>query len=324
MIDFNNIPNAKILVIGDIILDHYKVGKVERLSPEAPVPLVNIDNELWRTGGAANVACNIKSIGCNVDLAGIIGNDSNGKIVKKLLSDCQIKTSEIVESSNIKTTVKTRVIGSDQHIVRYDKEDVLSDIHPDKHLMFGLIRDIINKHEYDMVVISDYGKGIISNSTMEFLRTVLDARKIIADVKPKNKDLYKGIFCITPNRIESYQMVHVDDSVDMIAKRLKEYLDLKCIIITLSTEGALLVDEDDNVHFISPHFYQPSVERHYRIDVTGAGDTLLSVFSAGVAAGNSLIDSLRLANIAASIIVTKLGPASCTLEELKIESGKTQ
>lgn len=309
MIDVYKLKNCRALVVGDIMLDCYKMGSSTRLSPEAPVPVVLIDDSFYTLGGAANVALNLSSLGCKVDLMGCIGSDTNGKILSDILSQQKIGW-RVSVLPDVITTCKTRIIGNDQHLVRYDVERKIN----------WLIQDFNPlKEHYDVVLISDYDKGVISQYNMNVIREIPNA-KIVADFKPRNKKLFHNIFCISPNYFEAQNIAQDDtSSLEDLARTIKRSMNLESIIITLSNKGVFLMNPDESYLELPTHCYQPPKERHHRLDVSGAGDTLLSVFAAAVACGNSLNESVALANVAASIVVTKIGTCPCGLDELNRE-----
>ena len=317
---FDKFKQLSILVVGDIILDAYKIGKAERLSPEAPVPLISIKKEFHRLGGAANVANNLVHLGCNVDLCGVIGDDHVGQSLFELLQKEKIGTEYVHIDKNTCTISKTRIIADDQHVVRYDKEEPCDKTY--SHIIENLQK---NCDKYNCIIVSDYNKGFVKTEIIEILKN--KNKKIYADIKPAKKDLYNGIYCITPNFCEAKQMIGAElhdiamDEISSyeIAMHLKHYLNLQCIAITLSDRGAVGLCGDNNFVTMPTHICCLPKERHSRLDVTGAGDTFISILASAECIGLDFITSMKLANIGASIVVNKLGTCVCEVDELERE-----
>lgn len=300
----------KILVIGDIILDRYVYGNSTRLSQEAPVPVVLVDKVTYILGGASNVAANLSDLGADVYLTGMVGNDHFAASLIELLDNKKIKCSLVFTS--LPTIVKTRVISNDQHLVRFDIE---KNYEKETENLLNKIK-ILSKENFDGVIISDYSKGSITEEIVYEIKNSF-ACKIFADIKPEHKEWYNNIYSITPNLNEAKRMSHKKELVE-IAKDIKETMSLNNVVITLSEEGLLLVDDKNDVYKCYAH--QRSVkERHHKKDVSGAGDTLLSVFCWSVISGNGLHYSVVLSNVAASVVVDKLGTSTCSYEELQQE-----
>lgn len=305
--NIENFPSKKILIIGDIILDHYIFGEVERISPEAPVPVVEVKNEKFLLGGSGNTSLNIKNMGGDVFLISAVGKDKNGKILEKLLRDENIDS--FIFQRNIPTIIKTRVIAKNQQIVRIDweKDEELEKKEEDK------VKDIILKKidEIEIIVISDYGKGLITEGIIEFLKKF--KKRIIVDPKPEHFKFYKDIFCITPNKNEACLGIG-----KMKAKGLKDIIDtgieiinlLKCknLIITLGKDGMLIFKNKSEIYHI------PSIAKDV-YDVTGAGDTVCGIFSLYLSVSNDVLESAIVSNFAAGIVVGKIGTATTNKKE---------
>lgn len=302
---------STVLVIGDIILDRYIWGKVSRISPEAPVPIVEVTDDDFKLGGAANVAHNIVSLGGKATVVGIVGKDRAGEVFRELLEENGIACA-IFEDSR-PTTIKTRVIAHNQQVVRFDKEDrsrisgkVLSD-------MLGFLVHAI--HEHDAVIISDYNKGMVSPGLIrEILRTAKAERKLVAvDPKIGHFHCYKGVSLITPNLTEAANGSGIDirdeGSLLRAGKALMRKLSCGAILITRGEEGMSLFEHDRITHI-------PTVARHV-YDVTGAGDTVIATFSLAYAAGATMLEAATIANYAAGIVVGEVGTAVVTPEKLR-------
>lgn len=314
---------AKVLVIGDLILDEFIWGKVDRISPEAPVPVVWINSESFMPGGAANVAHNVRSVGGRVFLAGIIGSDEKGKTLLNELRKKHINTEGIFQDRNRPTTVKTRVIAHHQQVVRIDREKV-SSINND--LIGRLISFIKEKiYEVDMLIIEDYGKGVIMPELLGALVPLAKARKKMITVDPKESHFpyYKGVTVITPNRSEAARASGIDikDRASLIkaGKTLLKTIAPSAVLITLGEDGMCLFEASGSVVHI------PTVAQEV-FDVAGAGDTVIATFSLALACGATMEEAAYISNYAAGIVVGKLGVAVTTQKELltKISNIKYQ
>jgi len=308
--------NRKILVIGDIILDHYIWGKVNRISPEAPVPVVEVTRENFLLGGAANVANNIVSLGGHAAIVGINGEDIAGEALKSILQQKGVDCSGLF-TENRPTTVKTRVIAHNQQVVRFDREDSK---YVDGRILKGILSHIQSiLHDFDAVIISDYKKGMV---TAELVRGILKktkAKNIFVAVDPKvgHFDFYKGVSLITPNLMETELGAGVeindDKSLNRAGETLLRRLSLKAALITRGEQGMSLFEKNKVTHI-------PTVARKV-YDVTGAGDTVISAFTLAHASGAGLADAAIIANHAAGIVVGEVGTAVATPEQL-LESFK--
>lgn len=301
----------RILVIGDIILDRYIWGKVSRISPEAPVPIVEVTNDSFLLGGAANVANNIVALGGRASVTGVIGNDRAGEVVKDLLRERNIELA-IFEDSR-PTTVKTRVIAHNQQVVRFDKEDKSTLSGKVLRRMIDYIKGSLR--EFDAVILSDYKKGVISKALIgEVLKVSKPAKKFIAvDPKVGHFHLYKGVSIITPNLSEAAHgsgiEIRDEDSLVRAGRVLLKKLCCEAVLITRGEEGMTLFANNKITHI-------PTVARHV-YDVTGAGDTVIATFTLSRAAGATLEESAMIANHAAGIVVGEVGTAAVTPDKLR-------
>ena len=294
MLDFSN---SKILIVGDVMLDKYYFGKVDRISPEAPVPIVNIQKEESRLGGASNVANNIVSLGGHSLLCGVIGHDLFGKEIERISRHKNIDTLLLKTSSP--TITKARIIGGKQQIVRVDYEDK-SELNADNKKLF---RDTISRilPEYDILVISDYGKGLISEDLCRYLIKLAHKydKKVIIDPKGKNWEKYSGAGYTVPN---------TDRAIEKAAREAITNNHLTALLVTRSDKGMSLIGPIPPIH-IPTHSEEV-------FDVSGAGDTVVATLGLCLAAGFEISEAMRTANIAAGIVVKKVGTATLTIEEL--------
>ena len=303
------------LVIGDIMLDIFLYGKSHRLSPEAPVPIVVVDHDSKVLGGAGNVASNLKSLGAHVDICGFVGEDVND--IRDLLGAADISAGNLILCKDMSTITKTRIVSNGQHLVRFDKEVQFNNLDAVKELEDRIKK--LSERVYDFVIISDYNKGVISQRTMDIIKESFKSVPIFVDPRPKNVNLYKGVFCITPNLHEAQTILNTDSyDVEHLAKNIKQMLNLKCVVITLSEKGLFLLGDEDSQH-INSYQIQTEQERLHRLDVSGAGDTLIGTFAACLSSGHSISESAFIGNVAAAIVVNKLGTAICSIEELNRE-----
>lgn len=312
----NSFKNKKILIIGDLILDRFIYGKVSRISPEAPVPVVDVVSESFLLGGAANVANNIIALGGKVSIAGIVGKDTAGRILKELFEERNINTEGIIEDKR-PTTVKTRVIAHSQQVVRFDRED--------KKRLEGKslanFTDYIKKaiKEHDAVIISDYKKGVVSSSLVKSVVRYAKPHDIFVAVDPKvgHFHFYKNVSIITPNIMEASQGsgVEIKDEKSLLkaGKTLMNRLSCKSVLITRSEEGMSLFERDSSKGVKVTHI--PTVAKKV-FDVTGAGDTVIAAFTLSHISGASLEEAAVIANHAAGIVVGEVGTAVVTPEAL--------
>ncbi|MCX5667528.1 MAG: D-glycero-beta-D-manno-heptose-7-phosphate kinase [Candidatus Omnitrophica bacterium] len=308
-----NFKNAKVLVVGDLILDEFIWGDVTRISPEAPVPVVWVKRESFMPGGASNVANNLSSLGACTYLAGVIGADERGAILKGELEQKNIDVSGIVVDPSRPTTLKTRVVAHHQQVVRIDKEKVggLSD---------DLIRRIIKNtksiiEKVDAVIIEDYGKGVITPKLLKEIVPFAKERKKIISVDPKEEHLmyYNGITLITPNNHEASKAVgfEIKDSATLKKAGQAMLKKFKCRIalITLGENGMAVFEKD------KPMKHIPTVAQDV-FDVSGAGDTVIASYTLSLASGANPLQAAHISNCAGGIVVGKVGIAVVTPEEL--------
>lgn len=301
----NKIKKVHIPIIGDIMLDHYSWGEVERISPEAPVPVVKIIKDEFMLGGAGNVACNIKSLSSSPILFSIIGKDDYGQKIKQLLKQNNIKFF-LHQSLQRSTTLKTRVLAQNQQMIRIDRE---SDSYLASEELLA-IKQQIDKIQQQYIIISDYGKGCICPEILEMLQT----KKLIVDPKAKNYPFYKGFYLLTPNKKEAEQAANlkITDTNTLIkaGKIIISKFDLENLIITLGPQGMAIFQKN------KPIYHLPTCAQKV-FDVTGAGDTVIAVLAIGLANNLDLISSAILANYAAGLVVAQVGTATTSLQAIK-------
>jgi len=299
---------ARILVVGDVMLDRYWHGKATRVSPEAPVPVVAVENQEERPGGAGNVALNIAALGSAASLVGVIGDDTNGEHLKSRLNAAGVYCDFLV-SADKPTITKLRVISQHQQLIRLDFEQLF--IEEELGSLHGRVEKLIC--DVQALVLSDYGKGVLTK--VDKLITLGRSKNIPIIVDPKGSDFekYRGVTLITPNLSEFESVVghcHNEDTLVAKGKGLLRQLELEALLITRGENGMTLLRPD------APELHLPARAQEV-FDVTGAGDTVVSVLAAALAAGDSLAESTALANLAAGLVVGKLGTAAISSPELR-------
>lgn len=300
------LQQARVLVVGDVMLDRYWFGDVSRISPEAPVPVAKIEKTEHRAGGAANVARNVAALGGQAVLLSVIGNDEAGDCLNALMAEHGVET-VLMRDQNINTTVKLRVVARNQQLIRLDFEDT-----PTHEVLDGVknrFRELLA--ECDTVILSDYGKGGLTH-VVSFIEWARQAGKpVLIDPKGDDYAKYTGATLLTPNRAELRQVTGSwknEADLQEKARALRRNLDLQALLLTRSEEGMTLFRDGE------PH-YQPTQAREV-FDVSGAGDTVIAGMGLAMAAGLDLPEAMRLANAAAGVVVGKLGTAVCSFDEL--------
>lgn len=309
---------ARVLVIGDIIIDHFLWGTASRISPEAPVPVVNVEREDLLLGGSANVLRNIVSLGGSGALCGVIGDDAMGRKIVELVEALGASTEGLVVGQR-STTVKTRVVAQGQQVVRFDREQTGVPAKPTLDSLLAYLEAHI--HTFDAVMVSDYAKGMISEQLMTRLHQLLlsvrnrENRSIplVVDPKPSNIHCFVGATVITPNHHEAKQIsgIRIDDERSLLAaaRQIRDDIGCEAVLITRGEAGMALLQDDNDLVTI------PTMAKEV-YDVTGAGDTVAATLALGLAAGCSMNDAAVLANYAAGIVVGKVGTASVSAAEL--------
>ena len=303
----------KVLVAGDLMSDRYVWGRVSRISPEAPIPVVHVTREESKPGGAANVAVNLKKLGADVLLAGVIGDDAGGRELEQLLLQMGMDTSLLLRDTSRPTIVKTRVIAHQQQIVRVDREDKRPlNVKLQNRLQEQLLAKLA---EVDAVLFSDYDKGALS---LELCQAVIqrahDLKKVVtADPKPQNMDFFRGCTIITPNRLEAENAAGLeldsDENVLEAGRRLLDRLNTDAVLITRGEDGMSLFEGEGRISHIPTQALEV-------FDVTGAGDTVISTLTLALAAGAGFEESALLANTAAGIVVGEIGVAAVDTQQI--------
>jgi rfaE bifunctional protein kinase chain/domain len=308
-----NTFSSKVLLVGDLMVDHYIFGTCNRISPEAPVPVVEIKREEYTLGGAGNVLKNLISLNCTVNILSIVGDDNGCSIVLKELKALNISDTYLIKDTQRHTSVKSRVLAENHQLIRLDKESVhtITKEQEDK-LLQNLSNAIDGCH---IVLFSDYNKGLLTKTFLQQAIAVCKRKNIKTLVDPKGLDFskYNGINLIKPNKKEASLATGVNitdnDSLFQACKKLQEITNCDTVVITLSEQG--IAYYSNNQLNISP------TKVLEVIDVTGAGDTVLAALGMSIAAGASLQQACDFANKAASIVVSKVGSATATLEEIE-------
>lgn len=306
-------PGRTVIVIGDLMLDHFVIGSVDRISPEAPVPVVRFEQETWRLGGAANVAHNVAALGARVLVIGLTGTDDAAATLRSGLEGLGIESSGLVDDASRRTTRKLRVVTTrNQQVARIDYED-------DREVHGEVEAALISRIEQlsssaDAVLVSDYLKGVVSPGVARAAIAAAKRRGIplLIDPKVPHIDYYSGATVITPNHHEAEAVTHMrirtaQDAL-VAAQRFRERANCDSVLITRGEHGMTLLGSTENA--------QLAAEAREVADVTGAGDTVIATMTVALAAGAPLTDAARLANRAAGIVVGKFGPATVSLSEL--------
>ena len=306
----DKLADVRVLVAGDAMLDRYWFGDVQRISPEAPVPVVAVNRNDERAGGAANVACNIAALGAGCNLIAIVGEDEAADKLESLLHERKVDTDFIRDSCHV-TTVKLRVISRNQQLLRADFEQ-----EPD-HGYLARKLECFGKRlqQADVLLLSDYGKGALRDVSDMIVAAREKGIPVLVDPKGRDFSLYRGASLITPNRLEFEDVVGPCDSMDDIADKAAQLIrdiEIDYLLITLSDKGMALYDRGGLV------YHQHALAKEV-FDVSGAGDTVIGTMAAMLGAGADYQTAVHVANAAASIVVGKLGTATVTAEEIKEE-----
>lgn len=312
--NIDRFSEARVLVIGDIIMDEYVWGNVSRISPEAPVPVVEVKSETRMLGGAANVIRNIAMLGATPILCGVIGKDRTGRRILGEIAQMDLISDGIITERGRTTSIKTRVVAHNQQVVRFDRES-RTDLRPNSiRRILGFIEKNLNS--VDAIVVSDYGKGVISAPLMKGLRQLVQDYSIVIAVDPKvgNFEYYYGVDVITPNHHEAgtFCRFEVMDEETLVraGRHMLRELDCRSVLITQGKEGMTLFENGGGITHI------PTLAKKV-YDVTGAGDTVIGTFSLGLACGLDLRSAAIISNFAAGIVVGEVGTSAVSAEDLK-------
>jgi D-beta-D-heptose 7-phosphate kinase / D-beta-D-heptose 1-phosphate adenosyltransferase len=313
LIDISKFDQCRLLVIGDLMLDEYLWGEVDRISPEAPVQVVTIQKEDFTLGGAGNVVNNAVALGAKVFTAGVIGTGRNGQVLLERFNELGVDTSLIIQEPDRATTQKTRIIAANQHVLRIDRETKQDISGQTLEKIIRLIED--KMPDIDVVLISDYGKGLITKNLLS--KVIASAKKhekmIIVDPKGLDFSKYSGVSLLTPNKKEaalaSGVEINDDSSLEKAANKILGNISLDNLLITCGKDGMVLFEKNKTP-------FRVRAKSRQVFDVSGAGDTVLAVFGLAVASGASIPNSVALANTAAGIVVGKVGTATVSKQEL--------
>lgn len=310
----------RLVVIGDVMLDRFIWGNVTRISPEAPVPVVEVNRESVYPGGAANVARNITPFGATAELIGLIGADSEGGVLTKTLEESGIGIDHMLVEKSFSTITKTRVVAQHQQIVRIDREKKQALTDSARALVLNQLRSVID--EIDGIIIEDYGKGLIDNKLVSEIVEIATAGDLLvtADPNPKNPIDWKGVSTVKPNRSEAFHEAGMQDHgghlppledsyLLQVGSRLLKRWDSQYVLITLGEQGMILFSDGGEPYHI------PTRAREV-FDVSGAGDTAIAVFTMALCAGANALTAADLSNRASGVVVGKLGTAEITKEDL--------
>lgn len=304
-------PELRILVIGDLMLDEFIWGKVSRISPEAPVPVVDVSSESYYPGGAANVARNLREFSAQVGVMGLAGDDAAGARLLSLLDDCGIETSGVIRDAQCSTTVKTRIIARHQQVVRVDRERPMSLAGPHLEQALAYLGESIG--EADAVIVSDYDKGLLNQPLADTIRRLAIAHRRILTVDPHPRSGldWTGATAIKPNLAEALAAAGLShsDALEEAGARLLDRWQTRNLLVTLGEQGMALFRPG------APVYHTPTRAKDV-FDVSGAGDTAIAVFTLGLCAGAEPQEAAELANAASGIVVGKLGTATVSLAEL--------
>jgi rfaE bifunctional protein kinase chain/domain len=313
------LTGKRVLIVGDVMVDEYLIGDAERISPEAPVPVVGVEREQLLIGGAGNVAKNIQSLGGKPELISLCGTGSNAATLRHVLQNENLQAN-LIDIEGRRTTIKTRVLARQQQMVRIDREDTSPLTGTGLDRVLEAIKDRLPHH--DVIILSDYGKGLVTDVFMSRLNALLDTyaarhgvrHNVFVDPKTRNFRLYKDVFILTPNAKETSEGAGMPagsrEEILAAGKRIFELLNCSKLLTTLGASGMALFNGQDEVWHI------PTTGQAV-FDVTGAGDTVIATLALAQAAGISLLDSCMLANFAAGVVVGQVGAASVSPPELE-------
>ncbi|MDC1066087.1 D-glycero-beta-D-manno-heptose-7-phosphate kinase [Candidatus Pseudothioglobus singularis] len=317
MINLQN-KSPKLLVIGDLIIDQYLWGSCERISPEAPVQVIDVGSESSVLGGAGNVVSNLKRLGAKVDVISVVGNCAISSELKTLLKEIKINTKYLIIQENRVCSKKTRIVASQQQVVRFDRESS-NDINTDsQNIVLETFKKIVKN--YDVILLSDYGKGVLTNHLTKSLIYIANQnnKKVLIDPKGHDYLKYKGAYLLTPNKKEASEATNINITDDASLKaaiiKLKSLCDLNISLITLSENGLAIYDD-------KLHLY-PTIAKEV-FDVTGAGDTVLASLGFAMACGLPINEVIEFSNLAAGVVVGKIGSATASINEINEYESRT-
>jgi len=305
---------VKVLIVGDVMLDRYWWGSVNRISPEAPVPIVNLENTSLVAGGAANVAVNVAGLGAIPYLIGVVGNDEEANLFFDILESENIQSVNLIKSPERRTSIKTRIIAHSQHVVRIDQETKLKLSNREEKRVWEKLDELIDSTH--ITIVSDYAKGVITESLIKRLITKAKANKkmVMVDPKGKNFNKYHGATMLTPNRFEVAEVLQLEDfqqsTVENAGRKMLSDFALDALLITQGEAGMTLFDQKCRTSHL------PVTAKNV-YDVTGAGDTVIACLTTAVGSGATFLEAAKFANHAAGLVVEQMGTTAITLEMLK-------
>jgi rfaE bifunctional protein kinase chain/domain len=305
------LSDRRVLVLGDLMLDEFVWGEVTRISPEAPVPVVDVRRETVHLGGAANVLANLVALGVRASVIGVTGNDNGGERLRSALLEVQTEDSIVVDKTR-PSTIKTRIIAHSQLVVRADRE-LRSPVNGEtEQKVIAKVKQALTNA--DAFVVSDYDKGVVTPRILaEILPIAYERMPVLIDPKLRNLDSYRPATLVTPNHHEALKMAHLEENTDAslyeAARTIRARLGCDSVLITRGDRGMMLLEADGD-----PVFVETAAREVY--DVTGAGDTVIATLGAALAAGATMLEAATLANHAAGIVVGKVGTATATAGEL--------
>lgn len=321
---FKVFSGKKVLVLGDVMIDAYLQGRVTRISPEAPVPIVDICERYYRLGGAANVALNIQSLSATPILCSVIGNDEKGRIFGRLMAEKQLDTSALITSESRRTTIKYRVVGNRLQMLRIDEEDrhPLNETEETEYL--SVINKIIDNQEIDAIIFEDYDKGVLTKNVIRTVVNWANERNLIVTVDPKKRNFhhYQGVTLFKPNLKELWEGVEVsskDYSEEEIHKVMKAFAienSINLVFTTLSERGVALYDRCNDRFYTQPAYLRKIS------DVSGAGDTVISVATLCLTAGLSEVQMAQISNLSGGIVCEHSGVVPVPIRQMETEIEK--
>jgi D-glycero-beta-D-manno-heptose-7-phosphate kinase len=310
-----NFAERRIIVLGDLMLDEFIWGEVRRVSPEAPVPIVEVKRETWNLGGAANVIANLLALGVQTIPIGIVGVDDSAQLIRRRLAEVGAENSRLVSDPSRPTTRKTRIVAHSQQMIRADRESRVPIAPEMEDRIISVFSDALK--DADAVIISDYDKGLLTPRLLSATIAATHEQDKIVCLDPKIRNFlhYRGVDCITPNQLEAERVTNIEitdeESLRSAAHRIRQMLDCKSVLITLGERGMGLLNVKGSMLQI------PTVARQV-YDVTGAGDTVIAVLTLALASGADLEEAAVIANHAAGVVVSKIGTATISPTELSI------
>lgn len=318
---FDSFSNQNVLVVGDMMIDAYISGSVSRISPEAPVPIVHFEDRENRLGGAANVALNLIALGANVFVASVIGEDTSGREMLELFEKDGIHVDTLMSSRTRKTTVKTRILGNKQQLIRVDEEQTNDLSIEEEDEFVSIVEKLLQTQKIDAIIFEDYNKGVLTDTVIRRIISLANQRNIITTVDPKKKNFfsYKNVTLFKPNLKELKEglnvQFHVKTELDKLEKSIDELhaiLGNSISFITLSADGVYIKNDEKSFHF-------PAHLRHVA-DVSGAGDTVISVATLCLIAGCSIDLVARISNLAGGLVCEYAGVVPINKEQLREEA----